>query len=342
MNNKLKINRVLFVLDRSGSMQGIMPNAIAALNANIATLRDEMQSKGQSGTVSLITFNDTVTTHFFDRPINEVKELTRHDVSTGGMTALFDATGDGIQQLLDRPVGQDEDVSYLVIAITDGAENASQKFDSSMLCDLMNKVQGTDLWTLTFLVPRGYGRSMMQQFGIPEGNIMEWDASVAGVKRYQAQVQQGLSNYINARASGEKHVRSFFVNLSQVNVNDVKQLDDLSQNVTVLTVDRDDDIKSFLERKIGYFKKGAAFYQLIGGKDHADKVQDYKKILIMEKGKSQVFGGDDARQVLGLPDATTKVRPGDLNKFDLFIQSTSTNRKVKAGTKIIHMPSAAI
>ena len=80
----------------------------------------------------------------------------------------------------------------------------------------------------------------------------------------------------------------------------------------------------------------------MGGKDNADKVQDYKKVLIMEKGRSQVYGGDDARRLLDLPDHETKVRPGDHGGFRIFIQSTSVNRKVRSGTRIIYMPSAAL
>ncbi len=342
MTEKQKINRVLFILDRSGSMRGILPNAIQALNANINALREELAAKKQAATVTLISFSTEASLHFFNKPINEVKEITKNEITADGGTALFDAVGMGIQQLIDLPVGKDEDVSNLVIAITDGEEIHSQKYNADKLRKLMQQVQATDVWTLTFLVPRGYSNSLVNRFNIPAGNVAEWDTSAAGVKNYESQIRKGFSTYTTARAAGQSAVKSFFVDLSSVSTRDVKQLDDLSHIVTVLSVDKDDEIKPFMERKTGAFKKGTVFYQLVGGKDHADKVQDYKKVLILEKGKSQVYGGDDARQVLGLPDATTKIRPGDLDRFDLFIQSTSTNRKIKAGTKVIYMPTAKI
>lgn len=57
----------------------------------------------------------------------------------------------------------------------------------------------------------------------------------------------------------------------------------------------------------------------------------------MEKGKGSVYGGEDARRLLDLPDHVTKVRPGNHANFDIFIQSTSINRKLKNGTRVIYL-----
>ena len=38
--------------------------------------------------------------------------------------------------------------------------------------------------------------------------------------------------------------------------------------------------------------------------------------------------------MLGLPNSDTKVKPGDFGDWRIFIQSTSINRKIKAGTSI--------
>ncbi len=226
--------------------------------------------------------------------------------------------------------------------ITDGAENASKPNSDTAgrsLTKLMERVQKTDAWTMTFLVPRG-GRAQLDRFGIPEGNVMEWSQTAAGVKQYAAANDAGIRNYFAARSSGLRSVKSFYTDLSNITAREVRQLDDLSRKAKLLHVDRDNDIRTFIESKNLTFIKGAAFYQLVGGKDNADKVQDYKKVLIMEKGKSSVYGGDDARSLLGLPDHETKVRPGDHANFEIFIQSTSVNRRLKAGTKVIYMPSA--
>lgn len=335
-----KINRVLFLIDRSGSMRPIMKNAIEALNENIRTIREQARESGQDATVSLISFDDEVEMQFFNRPISSVNEIDPNSIPPRNNTALFDAVGEGIEQLEALPVGKDEDVSYLVIALTDGANNVIKKFTPERLISLMRRVQLTDLWTLSFLVPKGESGLLVNRFGIPEGNVMEWDASAAGVKKYAAANQVGIKSYFTARAAGQKAVKSFYT--PNVSVKEIRALDDLSGRVTVYDVPNDVVIKPFILSLGLPFKKGVAFYQLVAGKDNADVVQDYKKVLIMEKGKSTVYGGDDARRILNLPNSETKVRPGDHKGFDIFIQSTSTTRKLLSGTRMIYMPSAAV
>lgn len=337
---KTKINRIAFVIDRSGSMRSIMKNAINAFNDNLRAIKEQVKSTGQDATVTLITFDDVIDVLSFNRPISSFKELDENDIQARNQTALFDATAKAINQMQDLPVGKDEDVSYLVNVITDGEENAS-RMSAETLNKLMQNVQKTDLWTLTFLVPRGGRYTLCNRFGVPDGNVMEWEATAQGVKKYADANRSGIERFFTARASGQRSVKSFYTDLTNVSVREVRQLDDLSKKATILHVAKDSDIRTFIESAGHTFIKGAAFYQLVGGKDNADKVQDYKKVLIMEKGKKSVYGGDDARQLLGLPDYETKVRPGDHGNFDIFIQSTSVNRRLKKGTKVIYMPSAA-
>jgi len=56
----------------------------------------------------------------------------------------------------------------------------------------------------------------------------------------------------------------------------------------------------------------------------------------MEKGKSEVYG-PDARDLIGLPaGGTEKVIPGNHANYDIYIQSTSNNRRLVRGTKLIY------
>ena len=83
--------------------------------------------------------------------------------------------------------------------------------------------------------------------------------------------------------------------------------------------------------------KGAAFYQLIKTEK---KVQDYKLVALRVKTSGKVYCGADARSMLGIGQAVGTVRlvPGDHGKFDVFIQSTSVNRKIPAGTEVMYWP----
>jgi hypothetical protein len=54
-----------------------------------------------------------------------------------------------------------------------------------------------------------------------------------------------------------------------------------------------------------------------------------------------VYGGDDARQLLGLPDGDARIQIQNLATYQVFIQSTSVNRKLVRGTNILYIPALA-
>lgn len=339
MKQNKKVTRIAFVLDRSQSMQPFIRQAIKAINDNIETIRQSVTETDQDATVSLFSFSDDVTLHFFNRSLSAIEPLDENSLRTSGMTALFDATGDAIHKLSNVPIGQDEDVTYLVNIVTDGAENRSRYFNLSSLRSLMSKVQSTDLWTLTFLVPPEQTSTLVQAFSIPDGNVMEWEQSTRGVSTYSKASQAGLKNYFTARRDGAKHVSTFFyTDVRSLSLKDVKSsLEDITRDVVILNVRRDSSIKDFIESTGRNYVKGCAFYELTPGKKKADKVQEYKQVMIVSKANGKVYTGDAARRMLGLPAHETKIRPGDNGDFDLFVQSTSTNRKLPAGTRVIYV-----
>lgn len=84
------------------------------------------------------------------------------------------------------------------------------------------------------------------------------------------------------------------------------------------------------------FLKGSAFYQLT--KTEA-RVQDSKMIAIRDKINGRVYHGPAARDMIGLPHiGTVRLHPGDHGNYDIFIQSTSINRKLVAGTQVLYWP----
>lgn len=222
-----KVNNIVLVLDRSQSMNRLRQAAVDALNSNIDTIAREAVRTGQLTRVAVYTFASDVRCVRQLQDVAELSRLSQFDISCGGMTALFDATGVAIDDLLRVPVKNDEDVSYLVQVITDGGENASYRYgnsnDSSKLTALMARVQNTDLWTLTFLVPSNQGgRQTLTGMGIPAGNIAEWEQSVAGVQAYSQTNMRSYSNYFTSRSAGQTSVKSFYTDLSNLKTADVK------------------------------------------------------------------------------------------------------------------------
>lgn len=57
--------------------------------------------------------------------------------------------------------------------------------------------------------------------------------------------------------------------------------------------------------------------------------------MVVEKRSGRAYSGPDARKIVGLPDMTVRVKPDHNPDFDIFVQSTSTNRKLISGTRLL-------
>lgn len=104
----------------------------------------------------------------------------------------------------------------------------------------------------------------------------------------------------------------------------------------VLEVDTDCPIKAFVGDNGLEFKTGRGFYEF----KKTVKVQNYKEVVLVNNETGSMFSGDQARTMLGLPKAgdggTVSLRYGTLKGYTAFIQSTSHNRKLLAGTKFLY------
>jgi hypothetical protein len=101
----------------------------------------------------------------------------------------------------------------------------------------------------------------------------------------------------------------------------------------VLDVDKDCPIKTFVQENGLAFKTGRGFYEFT----KTETIQGYKEIILQERATGDFYAGDKAREMLGLtPGETARIRPTTLEKYVVFVQSTSANRKLVKGTKFLY------
>jgi hypothetical protein len=101
----------------------------------------------------------------------------------------------------------------------------------------------------------------------------------------------------------------------------------------VLEVGKDCDIKGFVQRNGLPFKKGRGFYEFT----KRVLVQEYKEVIAQDKNTGDMFSGDKAREVLGIPvGERAKVSPDKHGRYRGFVQSTSVNRKLLKGTNFLY------
>lgn len=104
----------------------------------------------------------------------------------------------------------------------------------------------------------------------------------------------------------------------------------------VMSVDEDTRIDEFVTDNGVTFKRGRGFYELT----KSVLVQGTKEVILQHKVTGDLFNGDKAREMLGLPalanDIDMKIKPVALEEYRAFIQSTSNNRKLIGGTKFLY------
>jgi uncharacterized protein YegL len=337
-------NHICFVVDRSGSMSSVKRQVVRVFNDQLKTVQTNARSAGQKTFFSTFTFHSTVDKpRHFAVPVESVPLLESKDFNTTGSTALLDAVGTAITRLQKAKGAANKNTSFLVVVITDGEENRSRKFKRT-LKGLIQKVQKTGRWSLAFLVPPGSENSMTS-FGIPRGNVTSWAANAKGAKVMDEKLSAGLQTFYKARASGQKSVNSFFTtDMSKVDVKSLTGLKDLSKGFAQWKVDKERSIREFvntklkaspsLRKKLGdEYKTGRGFYELT----KPETVQPRKNLAIMDKSTKAIFGGDQARKVLGMPaGSNVRVKPGNHLNYAIFVESTSNNRKLVRGTTLLY------
>lgn len=115
----------------------------------------------------------------------------------------------------------------------------------------------------------------------------------------------------------------------------------------VIDVDYEETIRTFIEDQGIEFEKGRGFYELVRHGKKKYKVQQYKEIILMDRASGDFFNGAEVREILGLapqiPHADQKINkiveslaPKSLDKYRVFIQSTSYTRKLVPGSDLLY------
>jgi hypothetical protein len=339
--NTKQLTKVIYVLDASGSIaQQWLTNSVIRLTNNLLEQNKEIAKKEkQETTASIITFDypNNINYIYENVLIQKARPIDSRDYQPLGSTALFDAVGVAINDGLADPSSRDKDTAFLLVVITDGQENSSvvyPKENVDRLNKLINKAQNKGNWTITFQVPRSYANYLVS-LGISRDNIREWDQTERGIKEVERSTSEGLTRYYNDRTRGLRSSSNFYMetDLSDLNSKKLKRdLIDLSEEYGIFTTPHEIEIRGFVELMTNeVYEKGQAFYQL----SKTEIIQPRKEILIFDKNTTAIYGGKEARDLIGLPsNINAKVHPGDHSHYEIFVQSTSVNRKLAKGTKV--------
>ena len=128
---------LIFLLDRSGSMEICRDDTIGGFNAFVS------DQKTLGGKLTLVQFDHEINTIFENTTLGDVAPLTTDTFQPRGSTALMDAIGQTIKKNTAK-----NDVVFIIQ--TDGAENSSHKYTKEHIKDLIEQ-KTKDGWTFIYL-----------------------------------------------------------------------------------------------------------------------------------------------------------------------------------------------
>lgn len=344
------INHIALVLDGSSSMSRNSHELIKVADEQIAYLAQRSKDLAQETRVSVYIFADDVRCVIYDKDVLRLPSIKQH-YRAQGMTALIDATNLSLDDLAMTPEKYG-DHAFFVIIQTDGQENASVGIENigrqgrfaplrasrtQLSSALARRLEALpDHWTVAVLVPDQRSKFEAKGFGFPADNIAIWDANSAqGVNEAGSVIRQATNRFMEGREKGIRGSRSVFsTGADAVNDATIKQaaLKPLAHSAYKLVPVPDKVmIRPFVE-SCGYtYRVGGAFYQLT----KRETIQARKELIIVERKTDKVYTGPQVRDMLGLPAMETRVSPEFNPAYDIYVQSTSVNRNLLPGTKLL-------
>lgn len=170
---KKNLTELVYILDKSGSMQGLEKDTIGGYNAMLAQQRTV---EGDCVITTVLFDNQYQLLH--DRiDIRAVRPLTQREYFVGGSTALLDAIGKTIDKI--RTVQQNTAKAYraekvMFVIITDGAENASRTYSAMQVKKMIQQQKERHGWEFIFLGANIDAVETAGRFGIDADRAVDY------------------------------------------------------------------------------------------------------------------------------------------------------------------------
>lgn len=324
------INHVVLVVDRSGSMSHLSKKVVDVFDYELNNLKRRSVELKQETRISIYLFSHEVECLVYDMDVMRFESLKNY-YRIGGNTALMDATGLAVEEMKRLPEIHG-DHAFLLYVLTDGEENDSRRVNMSSLRNTLNQLP--DNWTTVCLVPDLHGVAEAKKFGFPPANVQIWSTDERGVESVGKEFRSAMDSYMTMRSTGVRGTKNFFsLDLSALKSSDVTNaLTEINpRDFMLLPVFKTEEIRSFVEGCGVNYVIGDAFYELM----KTETIQDHKDIFVQNRHSGKVYGGTQARGILGLPRYTVRVNPKSHDNWKIFVQSTSVNRKLIPGTCLL-------
>ena len=189
---KKNLTELVFILDRSGSMNGLEADTIGGFNAMI-----EKQKKAEGEALVSTVLFDNVSEVIHDRVnIMDIRPMTDRDYTVGGCTALLDAIGGAIHHIGNvHKYARQEDVPEhtMFVIITDGMENASRFYRSERVKQMIERQKERYGWEFLFLGANIDAVETAGRFGIGADRAVNYHSDHLGTKLNYEVLSEAIS-----------------------------------------------------------------------------------------------------------------------------------------------------
>ncbi len=198
---KKDLTEIVFIVDRSYSMEKIRKDMIGGFNSFIK----EQKQVPNECKVSFYQFDDhvpTVEKVYEQVAIANVTNLTHETFVPRGNTPLYDAVATVIRTVggrLDKTEESQRPEKVLVVCITDGEENSSTEWDSAQVKQMIEHQQEKFGWEFCYLGSNQDAWAVGAGLGIKAGSTLGYVASKGGTDALWKSLSNKTAKY---RASG--------------------------------------------------------------------------------------------------------------------------------------------
>ena len=186
------LTEIISIVDRSGSMQSILDDAIGGFNTFLAA----QQRQPGEAKLSLILFDHEYQVVHQAVDIQQVEPLNQDTYAPRGSTALLDAVGKTIDAVGERLAAtpESERPSQVIVSIlTDGYENASQTYSKPKVAEMIKHQTEKYSWAFEFQAANMDAFAAAKELSIAPDRVVQFEATGEGVREAFVQQSQRIS-----------------------------------------------------------------------------------------------------------------------------------------------------
>ncbi len=193
----ISATELVFILDKSGSMNGLEKDSIGGYNAMLE------KQKAQPGEclITTVLFNHRHELLHDRVDIRAVAPLGTKDYVVGGNTALLDAMGMAIEKILQAQsmnLAQRRAKRVLFVIITDGEENASRKHRVQEIRQMIDRQRAIEGWEFIFLGANIDAVETGGRYGIGADRALDYVPDAEGTRLNYAAVSDAILGFREA------------------------------------------------------------------------------------------------------------------------------------------------